>query len=188
LLVATARKTCHQPVMTEVHTIARQCQWLGDDGLAKANRILDFLDSIGISVGTGEAGDSAINGMTVWGDVIILDPAIPAWPGDLLHEAGHISMTEPSLRGDQEAASHDPAEEMGAMAWSAAAAVHLGFELETVFHPDGYRGQSLELIDSFRSGRMIGMPFLAWLGMTAEPHRAAEQGIPAYPVMQRWLR
>ena len=174
--------------MTDVHTIARQCQWLGDNGLAKANRILDFLVSIGISVGIGEAGDSAINGMTICGGEIILDPAIPAWPGDLLHEAGHIAMTEPTLRSDKEAASHDPAEEMGAMAWSAAAAVHLGLDLEMVFHQDGYRGQSMQLIDSFHNGRMIGMPFLAWLEMTAEPHRAEERGIPAYPVMQRWLR
>lgn len=164
------------------------CQWLGQNGAAEAAQILDFLNGIGIPVVAGETVDSLLSGMTVRFGQIIVDPAIPAWPGDLLHDAGHVAMTEAAVRPLQENVSMDPAEEMGAIAWSVAAAHYIGVPLETVFHVAGYKGASQTYIESFRTDPSIGVPFLAWLGMTAEPRRAAESGIPAFPTMQRWLR
>jgi hypothetical protein len=158
--------------------LADGCKWLGKNGATEASRILDFLGSIGINVVAGDIGHGTI----------IVDPSIPAWPGDLLHDAGHIAMTEPAMRQQLEKVSDDPAEEMGAMAWSVAAAHAIGIPLETIFHEAGYNGAGQNYIDSFRDDPSIGIPFLAWLGMTAEPRRAAEWGIPAFPVMQRWLR
>jgi hypothetical protein len=168
--------------------LADSCQWLGHNGPTEARRILDFLDFIGIPVVVGEIGDSILASMTVRHGTIVVDPNIPVWPGDLLHDAGHVAMTEPTMRRERDRVSDDPAEEMGAIAWSVAAAGEIGVPLETVFHEAGYKGSSQTSIDSFCADPMIGVPFLAWLGMTAEPRRAAESGIPAFPVMQRWLR
>lgn len=174
--------------MTSVQEFADTCQWLGDNGAAEAAQILAFLDSIGIKFTTSEVGDSVLGSMTVRGGQIIVDPSIPAWPGDLLHDAGHLAMTDPALRQDLQMVSDDPAEEMGAMAWSVAAAIEIGIPLEIIFHEAGYKGGAQNYIDSFRTDASIGVPYLAWLGMTAEPRRAAEWGIAAFPVMQRWLR
>lgn len=174
--------------MTPSSTLVGQCQWYGENGPAEAARILEFLDSIGIAVIAGEVGDSLLSGMTVRHGAIIIDPAIPAWPGDLLHDAGHVAMTEPGLRFTLDQVSDDPGEEMGAMAWSVAAAVHIGIPLETVFHEAGYKGASQNYIDSFRDSPSIGVPYLAWLGMTAEAKMAEQWGIAAFPAMQRWLR
>lgn len=167
---------------------ADSCQWLGEHGADEAGRIIDFLGSIGIDVVEGDIGESLLQGMTVRFGQIIIDPNIPIWPGDLLHDAGHIAMIDPALRPVLDRVSDDPAEEMGAIAWSVAAANAIDIPLETIFHTAGYKGGSQNYIDSFRREPSIGVPFLAWLGMTAEPRRASEWGIPAFPAMQRWLR
>lgn len=174
--------------LDRLDTLTNSGQWLGENGAAEAGLILDFLASIGISVVAGYTGDSVLNGMTVRYGAIIVDAAIPAWPGDLLHDAGHVAMTEPGIRQELDKVSDDPAEEMGAIAWSVAAACEIGIPLEAIFHKAGYKGAAQNYIDSFRTDPSIGVAYLAWLGMTAEPRRAAESGIPAFPVMQRWLR
>lgn len=168
--------------------MAARCHWLGHNGEEEAARILAFLDSIGIAVAVGDAQGSLLPGITVRCGRIIIDPAVPAWPGDLLHDAGHIAVTPPEDRYVRAEISHDPAEEMGAIAWSVAAAAAIDIPVESVFHDAGYRGGSDAMITSFRDAPSIGVPWLAWLGMTAEPHRAAESGIAAFPAMQRWLR
>jgi hypothetical protein len=174
--------------MIPCEEFAYSCQWLGENGAAEAARIIGFLDEINIPVVAGTIGDSLLNGMTVRHGQIIVDPAFPVWPGDLLHEAGHVAMTAPAMRKVLEKVSGDPGEEMAAIAWSVAAAIKIEIPLESVFHEAGYKGSSQTYIDSFRTHPSIGVPYLAWLGMTAELHRAAEWGIPAFPVMQRWLR
>ena len=61
--------------------------------------------------------------------------------------------------------------------------------LDVLFHDDGYKGGAAAMREAFADGRSgPGVPMLAWYGMTAEPHRAAKAGIPAFPAMQRWLR
>ena len=163
-------------------------RWHSEGQPETAPRIIAFLRSIGIRVVTGAVSDSVLPGMTVEAGTIRVDPAIAAWPGDLLHEAGHIAVTDPALRPMLSAVSDDAGEEMAAIAWSWAATVHLGLEAEVLFHTEGYRGGAASLADNFRTGGTMGVPMLAMYGMTAEPHRAAEQGIAPYPVMQRWLR
>ena len=165
------------------------CQWHADGQPEAAPAIIAFLGTIGIPVVAGPVtADSVIPGLAVRGSVLVIDPATPVWPGDLLHEAGHIALTDPALRPSLSAVSDDPGEEMAAIAWSWAAAVHLGLAAEVVFHAEGYRGGAASLAAEYRAGGMMGAPILAMYGMTAEPHRAAGQGIAAYPVMQRWLR
>jgi hypothetical protein len=166
----------------------QEWRWHADRQPGAAATIIGFLRDIGIPVVAGPVTDSVLPGMTVRSGAIHVDPLVETWPGDLLHEAGHFAVTDPSQRSAVQHVSDDPGEEMAAIAWSWAAAVHLGLDAEVVFHSEGYRGGAASLVDNYRNGCTMGVPILAMYGMTAEPHRATERGIAAYPVMQRWLR
>ncbi len=168
---------------------ADDCRWHEADDPGPRRRILEFLSDIGIDVVVrAVSDDSVLPGMTVSCGRILLDPDITHWPGDLLHEAGHIAMIDPAVRDTATGVSDDPGEEMGAIAWSYAAAVHLGIAPEILFHPEGYRGGADAFVSNFTAGRFLGVPMLALYGLSAEPCRAAGQGIAPYPAMQRWLR
>jgi hypothetical protein len=82
----------------------------------------------------------------------------------------------------------DLGEEIGAQAWSYAAALHLEIDPAVVFHPQGYRGASEGLLGNFREGRYVGVPLLQWMGLTLDDRNAREQGLPPYPAMLKWLR
>ena len=152
-------------------------------------RILDFLAEIGIPVSRGRiAGDSFLPGIEVRSGGLVLDPARPFHPGDLLHEAGHVAVTDPADRPTLCAVRDDPGEEMAAIAWSYAAARAIGVDRRTRFPPDGYLGGGEALALAFDSGAGPGPPMLQYFGMAAEPHQAAKLGLPAYPQMARWLR
>jgi hypothetical protein len=120
--------------------------------------------------------------------VLVFDPARLLHPGDLLHEAGHLAVMTPERRRmAHHSAGKRAAEEMMAIAWSYAAAIHLQLDPAIVFHAAGYRGGSAALIDNFAHGRYIGVPTLQWLGMTADAKRAPDLGVAPYPAMIRWL-
>ena len=111
------------------------------------------------------------------------------FPGDLLNEAGHLAVK--SARDRKLAGvnlGEDPAEEMMASSWSYAAALHLQFPPEMVFHPAGYRGGSQSLLDSFPAGRYLAVPMLQWLGLTYDEKNAQDIGAAPYPKMKTWLR
>ena len=144
------------------------------------NQIASFLSGIGLPVCAGEIPDRTfLPGIHVASGRVIIDEARLTYPGDLLHEAGHLAVTPAarrhSLEGD---AGESGGEEMAAIAWSYAAAVHLGLPPDVVFHAAGYRGGSRTIIENFSAGRYIGVPFLKWIGLTGD----------AYPEMIRWLR
>jgi len=152
--------------------------------------IIAFLREIGLQVRSGVVdGETFLPGISVERGVLVFDPASLKHPGDLLHEAGHLAVKPP---GDREAASadlrSDAAEEMMAIAWSYAAALHLGIPPEVVFHPEGYKGGSQSLMENFAEGRFLAVPMLQWLGMTYDEKQAGERGAEAYPAMTRWLR
>jgi hypothetical protein len=152
--------------------------------------IVSFLGEIGLDVQARAIEvDTFLPGITVDDGVLIYDPAALQHPGDLLHEAGHLAV-KPTADRDGASADlgKDAAEEMMAIAWSYAAAVHLGIPAEVVFHPDGYKGGSKSLIENFAEGRYLAVPMLQWLGMTHDAKRAAELGVAPYPQMTRWLR
>jgi hypothetical protein len=143
-------------------------------------RIAEFLAAIGIPVVTGEvSGPAFLPGIRIEKGSLVIDETRLEWPGDLLHEAAHLAMA-PAIRRDtlEEDAGNDGGEELGAIAWSWAAISHLGLDPEIVFHPGGYRGGSQSIIENFRNGRYIGVPFLRWIGLAGE----------GYPAMIRWLR
>ena len=152
------------------------------------DRLIGFVREIGIEVRLAALDDSCLlPGLDVRGGALVVDR--PRWlhPGDILHEAGHLAVAAPDARS-AERLSSDGGDEMAAIAWSYAAAVHLGVPIAIVFHAAGYRGGAQALIDNFEAGRYIGVPLLQWYGMTIEPRQAKPGGAPPYPHMLRWLR
>lgn len=153
-------------------------------------QIVDFLVEIGIEVRKDQIVDETfLPGIHVVDGALVIDESRLTYPGDLLHEAGHLAVVPPSRR--RELHTHvgdDPAEEMMAIAWSYAAAVHIGLDVRVLFHDGGYKGGGASLAENFTEGRTVGVPMLAWVGLTAEARRAEELGVVPYPHMLRWLR
>lgn len=150
-------------------------------------RIVAFLRSIGIPVESAMLQDGTfLPGIAVVDDGLHVDTSRLEWPGDLLHEAGHLACGDPARR--DEGVSDDPGEEMAALAWSFAAATHLGLDPSVPFHDGGYRGGGKALAEMFSQGGYVGAPMLAMWGLTVEPHRARATGAPAYPHMLAWRR
>ncbi|MGY4396665.1 hypothetical protein ACVWZA_001850 [Sphingomonas sp. UYAg733] len=152
-------------------------------------RILSFVESVGIRTSVEPLGDASfMPGMSIRNGALLVDPDRLAWPGDLLHEAGHIAVTDPAIRQTLCDVHSDPAEEMAAMCWSYAAAVAMDLEPGTVFHDGGYRGGGSHLAETYAGGSYIGLPMLQYWGMTIDPRHAAETGTAPFPHMRRWLR
>jgi hypothetical protein len=146
-----------------------------------AKHICTFLVTIGLPVRAGAVpGPSFLPGIAIQNGVLIVDEDRLLYPGDLLHEAGHLALLPRDARrtvhGD---AGDDGGLEVGAIAWSYAAAVHLGIDPAVVFHEAGYRGASQSILENFKAGRYIGVPIIEWVGLTT-----AE----TYPAMHTWLR
>jgi GNAT superfamily N-acetyltransferase len=161
----------------------------GASGDSVADAIVAFLIGIGLGVRAGEiGGETFLPGIQVDHGGLLVDAARLKYPGDLLHEAGHLAVMSPARRRRAHIdVGKRAAEEIAAIAWSYAALVHLGLDPAVVFHPDGYRGGSQALIENFTGGHTIGVPMLQWLGLTLDAGRAAETGDAPYPAMLKWL-
>jgi hypothetical protein len=142
------------------------------------DRIVGFLREIGLVVRVAEIeGPTVLPGIKVVEGGLVVDPARLKYPGDLLHEAGHLAVMPAARRAQaNDDTGSDGGEEMAAIAWSYAAAVRLELDARVVFHEAGYRGGSDSMVENFAAGRYIGVPILVWLGMTER-----------YPEMLRWL-
>ena len=151
-------------------------------------RILTFLHEIGLVVEERTLEEATfLPGILVEKGALVIDRAKLRYPGDLLHEAGHVAVAEPSRRSELNAdLQSDDGEEMAAIAWSYAAAQHIGIDPSVVFHPHGYKGGSASLLANFQAGRYMGVPLLQWYGLTWENEN--EDGTAVYPCMRRWLR
>ncbi|HWY24559.1 MAG TPA: hypothetical protein VNX47_06550 [Nevskia sp.] len=157
-------------------------------------RIVAFLRGIGIEVIEGEVPqDSFLPGLRIAAGRLVYDPARLCWPGDLLHEAGHLAVMPAALRGLLDDRIEVPPEaehagEIEAMAWSYAAVRALELDPAVLFHQGGYRGHSEGLLLSFGLGVYPGSGGLQAAGMSLSPAQAAAAGTQPYPSMQRWLR
>ncbi|MGA8213808.1 MAG: hypothetical protein WB799_09445 [Candidatus Sulfotelmatobacter sp.] len=153
-------------------------------------RILEFLTGIGLQVKLGASSNGAfLPGIDIRNGVLTIDKSKLLYPGDLLHEAGHLALLPAAERAQVNSdAGSDGGIEMAAIAWSYAAALHLGLPPEFVFHKDGYRGGSDSIIESFAAGRYFGVPILEWAGLTVTKERAQALRIEPYPSMLHWLR
>ena len=156
--------------------------------------VISFLQSIGISIQyCNIETDCFLPGISIENGGLIIDKEKLKYPGDILHEAGHLAVVPPEDRATLN--EHDialrpqrEAEEMMTIAWSYAVCVHLGIDSRFVFHDDGYKGGGSSIAENFENKQYFGVPMLQWVGMTLEEKNAKEQGKPAYPAMLHWLR
>ena len=153
-----------------------------------------FLQAIGIEVHFRRIGTGTfLPGLSIEQGCIIIDKESLKYPGDILHEAGHIAVVPALERATLNATviekrQNREAEEMMAIAWSYAACIHLNIDPKIVFHDDGYKGGGSSIADNFRQKRYFGLPMLQWIGLTADEKNAGLLNIPPYPHMIKWLR
>lgn len=157
-------------------------------------KILSFLHTIGIDTIEKELPDDTfLPGLSLSNKGIEIDFNKLLYPGDILHEAGHLAVTTAEDRnkiGTLEMATDWPSqgEEIGAMLWSFAASQYLEIPLEIVFHDNGYKGSSHWLMESYENETYIGLPYLEWCGLTVSNEKAKAQNVKAFPHMIKWLR
>ena len=153
-----------------------------------------FIRSIGIAVHFRPMEDYCFfPGISITNGEIVVDMDKLKYPGDILHEAGHIAVVPAADRNvlnEDSIAKREQreAEEMMAIAWSYAACVHLGIDAGFVFHDDGYKKGGSEIAMNFKEGRYFAVPMLQWTGMAIEKKNEAEPDQPVYPAMLKWLR
>lgn len=155
--------------------------------------IVDFIQEIGIDViEMPLEKDTFIPGIYIENGKLLVDEEKLLYPGDLLHEAGHIAMIPSHLRCyangnvgqiDEIGNSY----EIESIAWSWAAVIALGISPEILFHNNGYKNGAQALLFNFQMGVFIGISGLEYAGMAYANHKAAELGIEPFPNMQKWL-
>ena len=151
-------------------------------------RLAAFIRGIGIDVrATTLPEKTFLPGLDISYGAILADEARLAYPGDMLHEAGHLAVTDPAER-NAPTLSPSGGDELTAIAWSYAALRHLGLDPTIVFHANGYKGGAESIAENFNAGHYFGVPLLQLYGMSFEPRQAAEKGVAPYPNMLRWLR
>ncbi len=156
--------------------------------------IIDFIRSIGIEVTLVLIEEECVlPGIKISHGGLLVDVARLLYPGDLLHETGHLAVAPSEIR-KQMNGTIDPkkdfelAGELMAIPWSYAAALHLGIDPAAVFHAEGYHGGSDSLLENFAQSRFIGLPALQWAGLTYDLKRAKELEVEPFPKMIKWLR
>ena len=157
-------------------------------------RIVEFLTTIGIKIiPTNLESDGFLPGILVHKGRLLVDEAKLTYPGDLLHEAGHLSIAPSAVRASLGGEVVIPGTDMDAMevqvtAWAYAAVVHLGLDPKVLFHEGGYRGKSAGLILTYALGVYPGVHGLQAAGMTATHEDARKLGVAPYPHMLKWVR
>ncbi|GAA0352298.1 hypothetical protein GCM10009092_15860 [Bowmanella denitrificans] len=156
--------------------------------ISDTDKIVDFLKNVGINIRyTSIESKTFLPGILIEQGQLLIDREKLKYPGDLLHEAGHIAVTASEnrlkLTGDIHQCGHGPAEEMSAIAWSWAASREIGIHPEVLFHTDGYKGASPNYIEAFLQAHGFGYPMLIYWGLTNPPGKS-----DGYPKMTRWLR
>lgn len=161
--------------------------------VALARRIMAFLREIGLAVAEAPVpSESFLPGLHIVQGGLQVDLAQLRWPGDLLHEAGHLAVVPAAQRGgmDDALAELPPVPhggEIEATAWAWAALQHLGLPSEVLFHDGGYHGRSQGLRATFELGVYLGAAGLVSAGLAATPAQAAA-GTAPYPHLLAWLR
>jgi hypothetical protein len=151
-------------------------------------KLVAFVRSIGIEVRASAIDwKTQFPGLDIRAGAVLVDESRLIHPGNILHEAGHIAVHDPARRSHP-TFSPTRGEELGALAWSYAATVHLGLHAEVVFYPGSFTGWATSLIENFGEGRYLGVPLLQRYGMAVEARCATERGVEPYPHMMRWLR
>lgn len=157
-------------------------------------KIVDFLIEIGIPVVSSSIdGETFLPGILVEHGRLLVDESKLLYPGDLLHEAGHLALADSGLRESLSGEVAFPGVimepvESQAIAWSYAAALHIELDPTVVFHENGYQGNASGLLFNFQLGAYIGVNGLQAAGLTALGERATMLGCRPYPSMIKWVR
>lgn len=155
---------------------------------ALTDRLAAFVQDLGIKMVAADLSEPTfLPGLDVRFGVVLVDEARLTYPGDILHEAGHVAVSAPEER-EQACLAPTLGDEIAAIAWSYAAICRLGIDPAIVFHEGGYRGGSRAFIQNFSTGRYVGVPLLQLYGLAFEPRFAAAQGVKPYPHMLAWVR
>jgi hypothetical protein len=150
-------------------------------------KLAAFVGELGIDVRkVALDGPTFLPGLDIRRGSLLVDEGKLIYPGDILHEAGHIAVADPAQR-KQEKLSPNLGDEMAAMAWSYAAAVHLRIDPTLVFHAGGYHGGGPSYAAQFAAGQNVGVPLLQLYDMTVE-RRLATPVMQPFPHMLRWIR
>ncbi|WP_175635513.1 hypothetical protein [Pedobacter ghigonis] len=160
--------------------------------LSEISPILSFLDRIGLLYKLTEIdGQTFLPGLKLSEGILILDINKLLYPGDILHEAGHLACMPPEIRqgmsDDLVPSDLHQGGEMMAIAWSYAACIHLNIDPIVVFHENGYQSGGKNIIENFQQGSFMGVPLLQWCGMTFDNIQAEKNQAQPFPYMQSWL-
>lgn len=155
------------------------------------SKIIAFGQQIGVPIRFGDINvDTFLPGLYIDKGTLIIDKLQLKYIGDILHEMGHIALMNREQRntlfGSLEGQLDPEASEMATIAWSYAAALEIGIDPEVVFHADGYKGESENILSNFNQGHYFGVPILQWYGLTFE--RVTENKNIVFPKMIRWTR
>jgi hypothetical protein len=155
------------------------------------DHIVRFLREVGLAVREEHLpANTFLPGLTIKDGTLVFDRTALLYPGDLLHEAGHLAVLPGPARQSANAEAMDAQShaEESAIAWSYAAVRHLGLPADVLFHSGGYRGHAQGLVATFSFGVYPGLPGLEAAGLAVSPRAAAALGVAPYPAMLRWLR
>lgn len=158
------------------------------------SRIAGFLTEVGIEVVPAQLEpDSFLPGILILNGKLLVDETKLIYPGDLLHEAGHLAVAPSEVRQSLSGEVIIPGADMDAVevqatAWAYAATIHLGLDARVLFHEGGYKGQSEGLIFTYGVGVYPGVYGLQQLGMAAGREMAERLGVAGYPQMLKWMR
>ena len=157
-------------------------------------KIAGFLNAIGIPTVPAEiSAETFLPGILVRRGTLLVDEEKLAYPGDLLHEAGHLAVAPADLRDQLSDEVILPDVNLGALesqaiVWSYAACVHLEIDPRVVFHAGGYKGKAENLLFNFSLGVFPGLNGLEENEMAFGERRARELGVEPFPAMRKWLR
>ena len=134
---------------------------------------------------------SLLPGLQLRNGELIIDIQKLLYPGDILHEAGHLACMPYEIRktmsGDLEDIDLHRGGEMMAIAWSYAASRYVDLDPAIVFHEHGYRNGSQNIIDNFNNDHTFGVPMLQWCEMCYDIKTAALLNAKPYPEMISWI-
>jgi len=156
-------------------------------------KCISFLNEIGIETRFEKLDEPCfLPGLSIKEGAVIIDRQALVYPGDILHEAGHVAVVPAAERPGLNASAIEnrpmrAAEEMMAIAWSYAVCRHLDLDPYFVFHDEGYKGGGSYIADCFNDKQYFGLPMLQWKGMAVDEKRAAELQVKPYPFMLKWV-
>jgi len=153
-------------------------------------KIVTFLRGIGIEVVPADPDHAT--GIEVNSGRLLVDENKLIYPGDLLHEAGHLAVAPRDLRAGLSGKVELPEVEMEpveaqAMAWSYAVCCHLEIDPAIFFHAGGYKGPAASLLLNYKSGVCPGLSGLQQADMAAS-NAMVQTGARPFPQLLKWTR